>query len=170
MCIVQCACCMQNSSMRLSPLVPLEQVNTNLQANHCYAAVAALTTICHLPALPTILPTTNCGPFPFLCLLTSFQINSMKMFAAAGRFYLLRAHDGHGGPEGKAAWQEYREFFSHWYPPKTLLRFFSVKKNTPCMFPTFCKLSLPILLLRPDNRKSTSAAVHVQQQQLAAII
>ena len=138
-CLLHCTCCMQNPSMRLSPLVPLEQVNTNLQANHCYAAVAALTTICHLPALPTILPTTNCGPFPFLCLLTSFQINSMKMFAAAGRFYLLRAHDGHGGPEGKAAWQEYREFFSHWYPPKTLLRFFRgvpVKKKHPVCFQT----------------------------------
>ena len=139
-CIVHCTCCMQNSSKILSPLVPLEQVNTNLQANHCYAAVAALTTICHLPALPTILPTTNCGPFPFLCLLTSFQINSMKMFAAAGRFYLLRAHDGHGGPEGKAAWQEYREFFLTGTPLKSYLDFLGGvpvrRKKHPVCFQT----------------------------------
>ena len=92
LCLLHCTCCMQNPSMRLSPLVPLEQVNTNLQANHCYAAVAALTTICHLPALPTILPTTNCGPFPFLCLLTSFQIDSMKMAETTKRVFAFLAN------------------------------------------------------------------------------
>ena len=106
--------------------VLLEQVKT--------AATVPATSICHSPALPTILPTTNCGSFPFLCL-PSFQINSISCLLDYSIYY------GYDGPKKRESfWPEV----------------FKIASRRICLacLPTSLNIAhCPVTLLLPPNNK-----------------